>query len=72
VRIQGKLLRQARQLADRRTRIIYATCSLEGEENEEQVGAFCRDSPDWRLDKQVFTTPDEDRDGGFAAVLLQV
>ncbi|HVP13120.1 MAG TPA: transcription antitermination factor NusB [Phycisphaerae bacterium] len=69
---QGRLLERAAKLAGPRTRLIYATCSLEREENEEQISRFCELLPQWQVQTQVFTLPDADRDGGFAAVLMQV
>jgi 16S rRNA (cytosine967-C5)-methyltransferase len=68
--VQGQLLRRAASLAGPRTRLIYATCSLEREENEGAVEGFCQSLPEWHVEKQVFTLPDADRDGGFAALLV--
>jgi 16S rRNA (cytosine967-C5)-methyltransferase len=67
--VQTQLLRRAAELAGPRTRLIYATCSLEREENEDQVARLCADVPQWRVMTQTFTLPDADRDGGFAASL---
>lgn len=69
--VQAGLLRRAAELAGPRTRMIYATCSLEQEENELAVETFRGGSPDWRVEKQVFTLPDAERDGGFAALLTR-
>lgn len=69
VEIQRTLLQRAAALAAPATRIIYSTCSLEREENEEQVAWFTQAYPRWRISTQTFTTPDRDHDGGFAAVL---
>ncbi|MFQ5429243.1 MAG: hypothetical protein ACE5E1_02935, partial [Phycisphaerae bacterium] len=71
VELQRGILQHARDLAGPRTRIVYATCSLEQEENETQVAAFCDAAPEWKVDRQVFTLPDATRDGGFAAVLVR-
>lgn len=70
VEIQRDLLRHAQTLAAPTTRIIYATCSLEREENEDQLTWFCETFPAWRILTHIFTTPDPTRDGGFAAVLI--
>ncbi len=72
VGIQRDILGRAVQLAGSTTRLIYATCSLEQEENEDQVAWFCAMFDGWRVEQQVFTTPDTDRDGGFAAVLVRI
>jgi 16S rRNA (cytosine967-C5)-methyltransferase len=71
VAIQRDLLDQACGLAGPATRIIYTTCSLEREENEDQLAWFCEKCARWRVARQVFTLPDRLRDGGFAAVLVQ-
>lgn len=67
--IQAGLLRRAAALAGPNTRLIYSTCSLEREENEQAVEDFGAANPGWEIARQVFTLPDSDRDGGFAAVL---
>jgi len=77
--VQRGILRRAESLAGPRTRVAYSTCSLEAEENEEQVRWFCTtgrggvDSPagPWGVVRQAFTLPDADRDGGFVAVLAR-
>jgi 16S rRNA (cytosine967-C5)-methyltransferase len=71
VAVQRDVLRQAAVLAGPETRIVYATCSIEPEENEDQVRAFCEDMPQWRTEQAVATLPDANRDGGFAAVLVR-
>ncbi len=71
VEIQKKIIRQALDLAGPSTRLIYTTCSLEQEENESQVDFIRETAPTWGVQQQVFTLPDADRDGGFAAVLAQ-
>jgi 16S rRNA (cytosine967-C5)-methyltransferase len=69
VSLQEALLRQAADLAGPATRIAYSTCSLEEEENEEQVAAFVNGQPGWRVERQALTLPEADRDGGYFAVL---
>lgn len=57
--------------------LVYSTCSLEPEENEQQVAWFLAAHPAWRLDGQVTTLPGwgprlaDWRDGGYAARLLR-
>ncbi len=68
--IQAGLLRQADGLAGKNTRIIYTTCSLEEEENERQIESFIKSVAGWRVAQQIFTLPDLDRDGSFAALLI--
>ena len=69
--IQASLLRQAQEMAGPQTRIIYSTCSLEIEENENQAQAFCTAFPEWQTLQQAFTLPNQTRDGGYAAVLVR-
>ena len=71
VEIQRDILEQAQSLAGPGTRILYATCSLEEEENEQQVDWFCKNFPDWCSAEQSFILPDDLHDGGFAAVLTR-
>jgi len=67
--VQTGLLSRASALAGQPTRLIYSTCSLEREENEQAVETFCAAGARWEIARQVFTLPNADRDGGFAAVL---
>ena len=51
-------------------RIVYSTCSLEPEEDEEVVADFLAAHPDWRLERSEKLLPDDSpRDGAFAALL---
>jgi len=74
---QIELLRRAAALARPGTRLVYSTCSIEREENEEVIQAFCREHRRWRLIESCLTLPRagaEARswcDGGFAAVLVR-
>jgi 16S rRNA (cytosine967-C5)-methyltransferase len=51
--------------------LAYLTCSLEQEENGDQVDAFLRRHPDFRRTKDdlVLFPPDRGTDGAFAAHL---
>ena len=59
---QRGILTAAAALVKPGGRLVYATCSLEPEENDEVVRAFLADQADWRLDPPaVFpVTPDVD------------
>jgi 16S rRNA (cytosine967-C5)-methyltransferase len=53
-------------------RIVYATCSIEPEENEEQVAAFLERHPDLtEVDVVYFLPHRSPGDGGFASLLLK-
>ncbi len=68
---QGRLLRQAAALAGPRTRIIYTTCSIEREENEEQTAQFQRECAGWMMVSESLTLPGPGRGGGYAALLTR-
>lgn len=76
--IQRRLLDRAARLAGHRTDILYATCSIEPEENEEVVTKFCKQNHAWRLESSQLTLPDPGdtkrvwRDGGFVALLRRI
>lgn len=46
--VQHEILRQAATLLAPDGRLIYTTCSVFREENEEVIARFLRDSPNWR------------------------
>ena len=51
-------------------RIVYSTCSLEPEENEELVGRWAREHPEFRLAKaKRLFPPKSGTDGAYAALL---
>jgi 16S rRNA (cytosine967-C5)-methyltransferase len=54
-------------------RLVYSTCSLEAEENEEQVAAWLAAHPDFRLDvERQLVPPGSLCDGAYAARLCRV
>lgn len=72
---QLSLVQQAVALAHAHTRILYSTCSIDPEENEQVVSRFLQARPDWQLADNVLTLPDagttptEWHDGGYWAAL---
>ncbi|MDH3981673.1 MAG: 16S rRNA (cytosine(967)-C(5))-methyltransferase RsmB [Kiritimatiellaceae bacterium] len=69
-RLQSEILTACSALLKEKGRIVYSTCSLEAEENEDLVARWLRDNPDFRLVKtsKAFP-PDSGTDGAFAALL---
>ena len=67
---QVAILRHVAPLLKPSGALVYSTCSLEPEENEEVVAAFLRESPVFRLTKSEQSLPFRDHfDGAFAARL---
>lgn len=72
---QLALLDQAARLARPQTRIMYSTCSIDPEENQQVCVRFLQDHPQWALVDSRLTLPNagnsdiEWHDGGYWAVL---
>ncbi|MBE7508311.1 MAG: hypothetical protein HS101_18795 [Planctomycetia bacterium] len=70
VTIQRDILGRAVEIVGENGRIIYSTCSIEQEENEEQTAWFCQANEGWTVERQELVLPRASRGGGgFAAVL---
>ncbi len=84
--LQIQMLKDAAKLVKPGGRLIYATCSLEAEENERQVTRFLKKNPDFELRSAAGRVPDDmvtregyytalphehGTDGAFAAVLVR-
>lgn len=68
--VQSDLLQQAARLTRSGGRLVYSTCSIEPEENEQQVERFLAAHPNFTLKEQRQLMPHVDGvDGAFAAVL---
>lgn len=78
--VQADILERASKLVKPGGRLVYATCSLLPQENEEQVTAFLKDNPDFELqpldsalglgEPYMRLTPHRHKtDGFFAAVI---
>lgn len=71
--MQAELLRAAAARVNRGGLLVYSTCSLEREENDDQVNAFLEQNPDWSLESPpAGTVPDEILDQGRLRVLPHV
>ena len=68
-RIQGELLARAAGLIRPGGRLVYSTCSLQREENDDAIARFLKGSAGWRLVRSDLTLPGADYDGAFRALL---
>ena len=66
---QLELVERAAGLARPGGRLVYSTCSLQREENEEVVEAFVAGHPKWRFDRSEFILPGPTCDGAFWALV---
>lgn len=71
VHIQRKLLTEAANRTTTSGRIVYSTCSIEPEENQQQIDWFLQENKDFRLVKHVSRRPGQPADGGYLALLTR-
>ena len=72
VLLQARLLRALWPLLAPGGRLVYATCSLEPEENDAQIESFLADNPTWKLEPPPHgAVPDAVLDAGRLRVLPQ-
>lgn len=71
--LQSTLIRAAATVVAPGGLLVYSTCSLEPEENEEQVESFLAQNPEWRLEAPpAGVVPAETIDDGYLRVLPQL
>jgi 16S rRNA (cytosine967-C5)-methyltransferase len=69
---QLKLLRSAAALVTNGGALVYSTCSLESEENEEAVAAFLKSAPRFKLlETRAMFSPRDGMDGAFVAKFVR-
>ena len=69
-RLQAEILDACAGLLKEKGRLVYSTCSLETEENEDLVARWVREHPEFRLVKTGKCVPPESgTDGAFAALI---
>ncbi len=77
VELQAVLLHRTAASVRPGGRLVYSTCSIEPEENEQVVERFLAENPTWRQLTTLITLPQwgprlsDWRDGGFAALLTR-
>jgi 16S rRNA (cytosine967-C5)-methyltransferase len=69
-KLQYEILTACAGLLKEKGRLVYSTCSLEAEENEELVARWVREHPGFRMAKTGKCFPPEsETDGAFAALI---
>jgi len=69
---QAELLARAAKLVKPRGTLVYSTCSLERDENQDIVARFRADHPDFKLETEKELLPFTDRvDGAYVARLVR-
>ncbi|HJO92835.1 MAG TPA: transcription antitermination factor NusB [Victivallales bacterium] len=69
--LQKQILSVSAKLVKHGGRIIYSTCSIEKEENIEQVSDFISNNDEFYLEKQQLLLPSINNDGAYAAILCR-
>lgn len=68
--LQARLLAQCSRAVRPGGRLVYSTCSIDGEENRDVVDAFLAAHPDWKLEHNLTVLPHlVHGDGAYAALL---
>lgn len=77
LKTQAQLLEKAATFCQQQTAIVYSTCSIQPQENQQQIQQFLSQHPQFTLKTEKLTLPilktDTlfDHDGGYVAVLQQ-
>ena len=69
--LQSRLLQANAALVKSGGRLVYSTCSIDPQENEQVVESFLQNNNDFELVESQTLYPNELHDGAFAALLLK-
>ena len=70
VKLQRAILEQGAMTVRSGGRLVYSTCSIDPQENTQQVAAFLERHPEWSLVEERLILPSqEEGDGAYAALL---
>jgi 16S rRNA (cytosine967-C5)-methyltransferase len=67
---QAAILSNALRVLSPKGRLVYATCSLDHEENEDVVKAVLASNPTFHCEKEVYRIPGRDEGDGFYAAVI--
>jgi len=70
--LQWDILDSLARLAAPGGKLLYSTCSIEPEEDENQVSRFLANHPEFRLIRQRKLLPGKDHDGAFGALFQRI
>ena len=71
VLLQADILKQAARLVADDGVLVYVTCSLLADENQDQIAGFLRQEPAWQQAKARHLTPLDGGDGFFSSILTR-
>ena len=72
---QSKLLNTAEAMIRPHGKICYSTCSIQKQENNELIGNFLQNNPNFKLESELLILPSAqtfDHDGGYVAILCKL
>lgn len=72
VKDQKRILYGAAKLLKPGGRLVYSTCSIEGEENSVQVKKFISEKPQYILKEEKLILPSETNDGAYVALVEKI
>ncbi len=70
--LQQEIMRRGASYVRKGGALMFSTCTVTGEENEDNVSRFLRDIPGFELEKDVRLGPDAGTDGFYAARLRRI